>query len=69
MVFAVRDWGGVLRLLGLWLLVGASSALALQPSHGSTLTLTPSTGEVSMSTVAEVMCDSMGDISLEAAQV
>jgi len=69
MVFAVDDWGMVLRLLGVWLLVGASSALGLQPSHGPRLTLTPSTGEVSLSTVAEVMCDPMGDISLEAAQV
>jgi len=63
-----RKWGSAVLLLWLWFAAGAQSVLGLEPSHGSTLTLTPSTGEVSISTGAELMCDPHGDMSLEAAQ-
>jgi len=67
MVFAARKCGGVLLLLCLSLLAG--SVLGLEPSRGATLTLAPSNVNVPISTAAEVMCDPLGDVSLEAAQV
>ena len=45
-----------------------SWSVGLEPSHDLTLTLTPSTSEVSISPPPRCMCDPHGDMSLEAAQ-
>ncbi len=68
MVFVVGKRSGVLVLLCLWLAAGAGLAFGLEPAHTPALTLTPSSGNVPISSAAEVMCDPKGDTSLEAAQ-
>jgi len=61
-------WGGVGLLLWLWFVAGMPSMYSLEPPHSALLTLSPSSADVSLSTGAEVMCDPLGNISLEAAQ-
>src|ERR1035441_3757866 len=69
MSLAARKWGSAVLLLWLWFAAGAPPVHSLDSSHGSTLTLTPSEREISLSTGTEVMCDPSGDTSLEAARV
>lgn len=65
MSLAVHKWSSVVLLVWLWFAAGAQPLHSLEPS---TLTLTPSTVEVSLSTDAELICDPRGDMSLAAAQ-
>ena len=68
MALAVRKWSSAVLLLWLGIAAGAPSLHGLEPSHGATLTLTPSDREVPIAATAEVLCDRLGDMSLDAAQ-
>jgi diguanylate cyclase (GGDEF)-like protein len=68
MSIAVRRWGAIASSVCLWAALGALAVYGVEPSHRTTFTLDLTTGDVLLSTIAEVMCDPSGNIRLADAQ-